>query len=113
MARADSGGTPLDQRFRYSTQPVLDFAVGLIPSDWRALDRDQIAGVHALIHLHQGYAGLGLSGQNAPLTGCGPTVLGKDRAVEVDAAPASGFEHSRRQNLPIGGDQQSVRLFTL
>ncbi len=50
-----------------------------------ALGKDG-AGVEAGVHFHDGDAGLRFTVQQSPLNGCGATILGEKRGVDIQAA---------------------------
>ena len=69
----------------------VEFAVGFVGADRGSDNVDDIAGVHAFIHLHQGNAGFGFSVHDGPLDRGGAAVFGEDATVEIDSAALCSF----------------------
>ena len=80
---------------------VKQFAAGFLGGDIHRRNHQNIAGIHAFIQLHNGYAGAGIAVEHRPLNGGRAAILGQKRNMKVDAAV---FGH--RQNF--GRDQAAI-----
>ena len=67
-----------------------------------------VSGIQALVHLHDGYAGLTLSVHNGAFDGGGAAVLGEQGGVDVPGAFSGGVEGVGTQDLAVSGDYQGV-----
>jgi hypothetical protein len=86
----------------------VELAVGFVGTDGGADDVDDVASVHAFIHLHQGNAGFGFPVHDCSLDGGGASVFGEDGAVEVDSAAFGGFKQFCGQDLTVGSNNVDV-----
>ena len=93
----------------HSRHAVKQLAAGLLRVDGDLLAAEHIAGVKALIHLHDGNAGLGVAVQHGPLHRGAATVLGQQRNMQVDAAVLRGFQHGLGQDAAIGHHHDQLR----
>ena len=71
---------------------------------------EDVPGVQAGIHLHDGHAGFRVAVENRPLNGRGAAMPGEKRRVDVQAAKAREFEDGGRENLAVSGDDDEVGL---
>ena len=67
-------------------QTSFELAGGFVGIDRHALQAETWARVEPRSHLNDRVAGLGVAVEHGPLYGRGSTVLGEERAVEVDAS---------------------------
>ena len=67
-------------------------------------------GVQARFHLHDGYSGVGVSGQNRALHGCGTAPAREQGAVDIEAAHFRGVEDRPRQDQAIGGNHGGIQI---
>ena len=68
------------------------------------------AGIEALIHTHDGHAGLALSVHYGAFYGSGPAVLGQERGVHVVGVVFGGVQGFGAQYLAVGSDDEGVVL---
>ena len=69
-----------------------------------------IAGIHALIELHDRDAGLLLSVDDDTLNRSSAAILRKERGMDIDRAIGRDIQHRLRQDAAIRDDDEEVRL---
>ena len=79
-------------------------------ADRRPGDRVDRTRVHPRLHPHDRHAGLRVSRQQRRLDGRGAAPARQDRAVDVHAAEARQVEDALREDLPVGDDDEEVRV---
>src|SRR6266545_3022002 len=101
----------LDQQLRaQGREPVVQRLRVLIGSDARGLLTEDVAGVEALVHFHDGDAGFALVVQEGPLNRRRAAIFGQEGGMDVQAAEARQREDLCRQNLAISGHRNQVGL---
>ncbi len=102
-------GQRLDERLGADRGQALGQAARcVVVADRLSPGQEHRAGVHALVELHDGDAGLLLAADDRPLDRRGPAVRGQERRVHVDAALREGVEHGARQDLAVGDDDGEI-----
>ena len=107
--RRNGGHRLTEDAGTHSRHPVEQLSAGLLGVDGDLLAGQHIAGVEALVHLHDGDARLGVAIQHGPLHRGAAAVLGQQRDVEVDAAIFRGFQHRLGQDAAIGHHHDELR----
>ena len=93
----------------YGSDPVEELAAGLLGVDFDSLAGQHVAGIEALVHLHDGDARLGVAVQHRPLHGGATPVFRQQGDVEVDAAIFRRFQHRSRQDAAVGHHHDELR----
>ena len=93
----------------HGSDPVEQLAAGLLGVDFDSLAGQHVAGVEALVHLHDGDARLGVAVQHRPLHGGAATIFRQQGDVEVDAAVFRRFQHRSRQDAAVGHHDDELR----
>ena len=73
-------------------EAVVEGAAGLMTAEVKAEGEQDIAGIEALVHVHDGDAGLGIAGEDGGLYGGRAAMTGEDGGVEVDTGDTGGVE---------------------
>ena len=93
----------------HGSDPVEQLAAGLLGVDGDLLAGQHVAGVEALVHLHDGDARLGVAVQHRPLHGGAAPVFRQQGDVEVDAAVFRRFQHRSGQDAAVGHHHDELR----
>ena len=91
-------------------QLVVQAGRGVVGGDGQALDQAHVARVQARIHLHDGDAGLGITGLDGAVDGGGAAPARQQAGVDVQAAARRRIEHPLRQDQPVGGHDHDIGL---
>ena len=75
---------------------VVQAAAGVVCGDGQALHEQDVAGIEAFIHEHDGDTGFSVSVTNGSLDGGGTTVAWQQRGVDVQAAERWDIQHGAR-----------------
>ena len=93
----------------HGSHAVKQLAAGLLRVNGDLLAAEHIAGVKALVHLHDGNAGLGIAVQHGPLHRGAAAVLGQQGDMQVDAAVLRRFQHRLRQDAAVSHHHDQFR----
>ena len=91
-------------------EAVVEGGAGVGIGQGGAGDVEDVAGVEAFIHVHDGDAGFGIAVADGGLDGGGAAMAGEDGGVDVEAAEAGDVEHSAGEDLAVGDDDGDVGL---
>src|SRR4029079_10942156 len=69
---------------------------------------EHVPGVHALVHLHEGHARLGLATDDRPRDRSGAAILREERRVDVEAAQSWRLKDLVREDAPVGNDERHI-----
>ena len=112
FARRIAGGDEVERGLERAggqqSELVMQTAAGVVGGDGQRVLEEHVAGVEALIHEHDGDAGLAIAIANGGLDGRGAAMTWKERCVDVQAAERWHVEHRTRQNLAVGDDDGDV-----
>ena len=93
----------------HSRHTVKQLAAGLLGVNGHLLTDQHIAGVEALIHLHDGDTRLSVPIEDCPLHRGAATVLGQQGDMQVDAAVFRDVQHAGGQDAAIGHHHDELR----
>ena len=93
----------------HSRHAVKQLAAGLLGVNGHLLTDQHIAGVEALIHLHDGDTRLCIPIEDCPLHRGAATVLGQQGDMQVDAAVFRDVQHAGGQDAAIGHHHDELR----
>lgn len=89
-------------------EAVVEGGAGFGIGDGGAGDVEDVAGVEAFIHEHDGDAGLGVALADGGLDGGGAAVAGEDGGVDVEATEAGDIKHGAGEELAVGDDDGDI-----
>src|SRR5262245_50274633 len=84
-------------------------STGVVRLDFDTALQQDIAGVESFGHIHYGDAGLAIARRDCGLNWRCASPARKKRSMQIQTGEAWNFEHSPRQNLPIGSDDNQIR----
>ena len=87
---------------------VEQLAAGLLGVDGYRLDQQHIAGVKALVELHDGNAGPGIAIEHRPLNGRRTAVLRQQRHMQIDAAVLGHMQKLRRDDAAVSHHHDDI-----
>lgn len=91
-------------------QSVVEGRGGFRGTDRCAFESQDIAGVEAGIHFHEGDAGDGVSVEDGPLDWGGSAVAGEEGPVDIEATVWGQFEEGWGEDLAVGSDDDQVGM---
>ena len=92
------------------SKSVMQFASGFCGRDGSGFLRDDVSGVEAFVHFHDGDAGLTVAVENGPRNRRGAAVFGQKGRMHVEASEFGNFENFRREHLAVGGGNKKVEI---
>ena len=88
----------------------MQFAGGFLCADGRALHQQHGARIEALLHLHDGNAGLAIPCHDGALDGGRAAPARQQGRMNVEAAKAGCVEDGLRQDQPISGNDCRIQI---
>lgn len=91
-------------------EAVVEGGAGFGIGKGSAGDVEDVSGVEAFVHVHDGDAGFGVALADGSLDGGGAAVAGEDGGMDVETAQAGGVENSAGEDLTVGDDDGDIGL---
>lgn len=89
-------------------ESVVQFFSGFCGRYGSGFLRDDVSGVEAFVHFHDGDAGLGVAVENGPSNRRGASIFGQKGRMHVETAELGDFEDFGREHLAVGGGDDEV-----
>ncbi|MDB6067140.1 MAG: hypothetical protein JWR26_3348 [Pedosphaera sp.] len=107
----DEVGNGLDEEVGTQGGEAIVQGLGIVLGvDGGGLAGEDVAGIEAGIHFHDGDAGLGLVVEDGPLDGGGAAIFGEDGGVDVEGTEAGQIQNGFGEDLAIRGNGDEVGL---
>lgn len=86
----------------------MKFASGFRGRDRCGFLRDDVSGVEAFVHFHDGNAGLMVAVEDGPRNGRGAAIFRQKGRMHVETTEFGNFKNFGGEHLAVGGDEEEV-----
>ena len=91
-------------------EAIMQAAAGFAAIQRRANGEQDVPGIEAFIHEHEGDAGFGIARFDGSLNRGGSAILGQQRGVDVQATKTRHIKHRAAEDLTVGDDDGDIRI---
>ena len=104
LKRFDNHPPPQNSQF------VMQAGCCVISRNGQFFHHQHVAGIQALVHLHDGDAGVGITSLNGTMNWCCATPSWQHGGMDVQTSEFRQLQQPGRQNQPVGCDHNHIRL---
>lgn len=110
LAGCKCGEKAIDHFPAQRGQTIMELSGGFLRADVDGFFENDIAGIHAFIHVHDADACFAIAIDDSPVNGGGSAIFRQQRGVDIEAAEARQLENISAQNFSIGSYDKEISL---